>query len=41
MSTFTIGQIAERTGFTTSSLRYYEGIGLVAPTTRTDAGYRV
>ncbi|HMJ76818.1 MAG TPA: MerR family transcriptional regulator [Iamia sp.] len=41
MSTFTIGQIAERTGFTTSSLRYYEGIGLVTPAARTDAGYRV
>ncbi len=22
-------------------MRYYEGIGLVAPVTRTDAGYRV
>jgi len=41
MSTFTIGQIAEQTGFTTSSLRYYEGIGLVTPAARTDAGYRV
>lgn len=41
MSTMTIGQIAERTGFTASSLRFYEGIGLVAPAARTDAGYRL
>jgi DNA-binding transcriptional MerR regulator len=41
MSTLTIGQVAERTGFSASSLRYYEGIGLVAPAGRTDAGYRL
>lgn len=41
MSTFTIGEVAERTGFSASALRYYEGIGLVAPTDRTDAGYRL
>lgn len=41
MSTYTIGEAADRTGFTTSALRYYEGIGLVAPAARTDAGYRV
>ena len=41
MSTLTIGQVAERTGFSASTLRYYEGIGLVMPTTRTDAGYRL
>ena len=41
MSTFTIGQVAERTGFTASALRYYEELGLVAPTDRTPAGYRV
>jgi DNA-binding transcriptional MerR regulator len=41
MSTLTIGQVAERTGFSTSALRYYEGIGLVAPAARTDAGYRL
>jgi MerR family transcriptional regulator, copper efflux regulator len=38
---FTIGQVAERTGFTPSTLRYYEGLGLVAPATRTEAGYRI
>ncbi len=41
MSTFTIGQVAERSGFSASALRYYEDLGLVAPTTRTEAGYRV
>lgn len=41
MSTYTIGEVAERTGFSTSALRYYEGIGLVEPATRTAAGYRV
>jgi DNA-binding transcriptional MerR regulator len=41
MSTFTIGQVAKRTGFTASALRYYEDVGLVTPATRTDAGYRI
>ena len=41
VSTYTIGEIADRSGFTASALRYYEGIGLLAPTSRTDAGYRV
>jgi MerR family copper efflux transcriptional regulator len=41
MGTFTIGQVAERTGFTASSLRYYEGIGLVVPAGRSEAGYRL
>ncbi len=41
MSTYTIGEVAERSGFTASALRYYEGIGLVAPATRTEAGYRI
>ena len=41
MSTYTIGQIAERSGFTTSALRYYEGVGLLVPVGRTDAGYRL
>jgi len=35
MSNYTIGEIADRSGFSTSALRYYEGIGLVEPTTRT------
>ena len=41
MSTYTIGEVADRSGFSASALRYYEGIGLVEPTTRTDAGYRI
>ena len=41
MSTYTIGQVADRTGFTTSALRYYEDIGLVAPSARADNGYRL
>ena len=41
VSNYTIGEIAERTGFSASALRYYDGIGLVEPTTRTDSGYRV
>lgn len=41
MSTYTIGQVAERTGFSTSTLRFYEQHGLLEPTGRTDAGYRL
>ncbi len=41
VSTYTIGEVADRSGFTASSLRYYEGIGLVTPSARTDAGYRL
>ena len=41
MSTYTIGEVAERSGFSASALRYYEGIGLVEPSTRTGSGYRV
>ena len=41
MSNYSIGEIADRSGFSTSALRYYEGIGLVEPTTRTGAGYRL
>lgn len=41
MSTYTISEVADRSGFTASALRYYEGIGLVTATTRTEAGYRI
>ncbi len=40
-STYTIGQVAEQSGFSASALRYYEGIGLVEPATRTGSGYRL
>lgn len=40
-STLTIGRLAERTGFTTSALRYYENHGLLAPVARSAAGYRL
>lgn len=35
-----IGEIAERAGVTTKTLRYYESIGLLPPAARTDSGYR-
>lgn len=38
---YTIGEVAERSGFSASALRYYEGIGLVPAATRTPAGYRL
>lgn len=41
MTTYTIGQVAERTGFSASALRYYEDHGLLAPVDRTAAGYRL
>jgi MerR family copper efflux transcriptional regulator len=41
VSSYTIGEVADRTGFTASALRYYEDIGLVAPARRTGAGYRI
>ena len=41
MRTYTIGEVAERSGFSASALRYYEGIGLVEPSTRTGGGCRV
>lgn len=41
MTTYSIGETAERSGFSASALRYYEDIGLVPPPSRSDAGYRV
>ncbi|MGH9272766.1 MAG: MerR family transcriptional regulator [Ilumatobacteraceae bacterium] len=41
MSSYTIGEVADRSGFSASALRYYEGIGLVQPASRTHAGYRI
>jgi MerR family transcriptional regulator, copper efflux regulator len=41
VSNYTIGEVATRSGFAASALRYYEDIGLVVPAARTEAGYRV
>jgi MerR family transcriptional regulator, copper efflux regulator len=38
---YTIGQVAERSGFSSSALRYYEDIGLLSPSERSANGYRV
>lgn len=37
----TIGQLARRVGITPRAVRYYERIGLLAPSARTTAGYRL
>ncbi|MEV4702260.1 MerR family transcriptional regulator [Actinoplanes sp. NPDC049316] len=41
MPTYTPGEIAERTGFTLDTLRYYERIGLLDGIARTPGGQRV
>ncbi len=41
MGTYTIGEVAERSVLSASALRYYEDIGLVAPSTRIEARYRL
>ena len=38
---FRIEQVSARTGLTKRTLRYYEEIGLLAPPTRTEGGYRL
>ena len=35
-----IGEVAERSGLSTKTLRYYEDIGLIEPPDRSPAGYR-
>ena len=41
MTMYTIGQIADRSGFSASALRYYDDHGLIEPVERSDAGYRL
>jgi MerR family transcriptional regulator, copper efflux regulator len=36
-----ISEVAERTGLSTATLRYYETVGLVATPPRSDGGYRL
>lgn len=41
MGSYKISEVAERTGFATSTLRFYEDIGVLSATERTPAGYRL
>lgn len=36
-----IGEVAERTGLSQRTIRYYGEVGLVAPSSRTDGGFRL
>jgi DNA-binding transcriptional MerR regulator len=38
---YRIAEVADRTGFSTPTLRYYEEIGLLPPAERSSAGYRL
>jgi MerR family copper efflux transcriptional regulator len=38
---YRIAEVADRTGFSTPTLRYYEDIGLLPAAERTPAGYRI
>ena len=40
-TTFTIGELAARTGMTPDALRYYERVGVIAPSGRTEGGFRI
>ena len=40
-TTLQIAEVAQRSGFTPATLRYYEQIGLLTPPTRSKAGYRL
>ena len=40
-ATFSIGELAARTGMTPDGLRYYERLRVIAPVRRTAGGYRV
>ncbi|MDN4038879.1 MerR family transcriptional regulator [Massilia sp. YIM B02443] len=36
-----IGELAKRTGLTVRTLHHYDAIGLMSPSARSDAGYRL
>lgn len=36
-----IGEVAERTGLSVRTIRYYGEVGLVAPSSRTEGGFRL
>jgi DNA-binding transcriptional MerR regulator len=38
-TTWTIGQLAKRTGVSVRALRHYDEIGLLSPVGRTESGY--
>jgi len=40
LNSYTIEQVATRTGLTKRTLRYYEEVGLLPPTDRTEGNYR-
>src|SRR5262245_36449667 len=41
MSAYRISAVAERTGFSPPTIRYYEDIGLIPAPARSESGYRV
>lgn len=41
MNTYTVGQVATMAGITVRTLHHYDEIGLLPPTGRTQAGYRL
>ncbi len=36
-----IGELAKKTGLTVRTLRHYDAMGLLAPSCRSEAGYRL
>jgi MerR family transcriptional regulator, thiopeptide resistance regulator len=38
---FKVGELARRTGLTVRALHHYDDIGLLHPSVRSDAGYRL
>jgi MerR family transcriptional regulator, thiopeptide resistance regulator len=39
--TFKVGDLSKRTGLSIRTLHYYDEIGLLSPSHRTESGYRV